>query len=131
MTDPADRGARIRPGAATSQGPNRPLNADAHARYSYRGTFAAAVVDGIGSTPEVADFARATAAVAARMAARETSVIGVVAAATPYTDLDDDSTELGGAIVVASVRAGEDWRIAYAGPEDAPRPVARAAPATR
>ncbi|MFD0206009.1 MULTISPECIES: PP2C family protein-serine/threonine phosphatase [Saccharothrix] len=119
MTDPADLGARIQPGVATSRGPNRPLNADAHAQHWYRGTFAAAVVDGIGSTPEVADFARTTAAVAARMAARQTPVLGVTAAAAPYADLDDDSTEPGGAIVVASVRAGEDWRVAYAGDSSA------------
>ncbi|TQM84000.1 serine/threonine protein phosphatase PrpC [Saccharothrix saharensis] len=105
----------VQVGVATSRGPNRPLNADAHAHDSHRGTFAAAVVDGIGSTPEVADFARAAAVVAARMAARGTPVLGVVAAAAPYADPDDDRAEPGGAIVVASVRAGEHWRVAYAG----------------
>ncbi|WP_461125167.1 PP2C family protein-serine/threonine phosphatase [Saccharothrix stipae] len=104
---------------ATSRGPNRPLNADAHAWHWYRGTFAAAVVDGIGSTPEVAEFAGVAASVAARMAARETPVLGVVAAATPYADHEADHVQPNGAIVVASVRVGGHWRVAYAGDSSA------------
>lgn len=117
MTDPAD--TRVLPGAATSRGPNRPRNADAHAQHWFRGTFAAAVVDGVGSTPEVAEFSRVAAAVAARVAARETPVLGVVAAATPYSDQDDHGAEPSGAIVVASVRPGGHWRVAYAGDSSA------------
>ncbi|MCE6994686.1 SpoIIE family protein phosphatase [Saccharothrix sp. S26] len=115
---PAAPSARVRVGAATSQGPSRPLNADACAHHLHRGTFAAAVVDGTGSTPEVADFARVAASVAARVAARQTPVLGVVAAAAAYADHDD---EVGpnGAIVVASVREGGYWRIAYAGDSSA------------
>ncbi|MER5263750.1 hypothetical protein ABTZ99_16925 [Actinosynnema sp. NPDC002837] len=120
MTDPADLGAHVQPGVATSQGPNRPLNADAHALHRHRGTFAAAVVDGTGSTPEVAHFARVAASVAARVAARETPVLGIVTAAIPYAEGDDDdSAEPNGAIVVASVRAGGYWRVAYAGDSSA------------
>ncbi|MEU4768255.1 hypothetical protein AB0H12_33895 [Actinosynnema sp. NPDC023794] len=120
MTDPADLGAHVRPGVATSQGPNRPLNADAHAQHWYRGTFAAAVVDGTGSTPEVADFARVAASVAARVAARETPVLGIVTASIPYAEGDDDdSSGPNGAIVVASVRAGGYWRVAWAGDSSA------------
>ncbi|MFE9751583.1 PP2C family protein-serine/threonine phosphatase [Saccharothrix saharensis] len=102
----------VQVGVATSRGPNRPLNADAHARHCYRGTFAAAVVDGTGSTPEVADFAHVAASVAARVAARETPVLGVVAAAAPYAEDEDGPS---GAIVVASVRRDGYWRIAHAG----------------
>ncbi|MFI9010714.1 PP2C family protein-serine/threonine phosphatase [Actinosynnema sp. NPDC053489] len=111
---------RVRVGAATSRGPSRPLNADAHALHWHRGTLAAAVVDGTGSTPEVAEFARVTSAVAARVAARETPVLGVVAASAPYTDLEDaGGAGPNGAIVVASVRRGGYWRIAHAGDSSA------------
>jgi serine/threonine protein phosphatase PrpC len=109
----------VQVGVATSRGPNRPLNADAHAQHWYRGTFAAAVVDGTGSTPEVADFARVAASVAARTAARETPVLGVVAAAIPYADHEADHVQPNGAIVVASVRAGGYWRVAHAGDSSA------------
>ncbi|WP_447003287.1 PP2C family protein-serine/threonine phosphatase [Saccharothrix isguenensis] len=125
MTTPtgaaAEPPARARVGAATSRGPARPLNADAHVHHRHRGTFAAAVVDGTGSTPEVADFAHVAASVAARTAARETPVLGVIAAAIPYADPDpeDGSARPNGAIVVASVRAGGYWRIAYAGDSSA------------
>ncbi|MFJ6675467.1 PP2C family protein-serine/threonine phosphatase [Actinosynnema sp. NPDC091369] len=104
----------VQVGVATSRGPNRPLNADAHAQHSYRGTFAAAVVDGTGSTPEVADFAHVAASVAARVAARGTPVLGVVAAAAPYAE-DEEEDGPSGAIVVASVRRNGYWRIAHAG----------------
>ncbi len=123
MTTPTDTSAvssaRVPVGAATSRGPDRPLNADAHAHHHHRGTFAAAVVDGTGSTPEVADFAHVTASVAARVAARETPVLGVVAAAAPYTDQEDDGAGPNGAIVVASVREGGYWRIAHVGDSSA------------
>ncbi|QQQ74633.1 hypothetical protein IOD16_26225 [Saccharothrix sp. 6-C] len=117
---PVVSSARVQVGAATSRGPSRPLNADAHAHHAYRDTFAAAVVDGTGSTPEVVDFAHVAASVAARVAARGTPVLGVVAASAPYADHDDDdSPEPNGAIVVASVRSGGYWRIAHAGDSSA------------
>ncbi|MFE2757312.1 PP2C family protein-serine/threonine phosphatase [Actinosynnema sp. NPDC059335] len=117
MTDPAE--TRVLLGAATSRGPSRPRNADAHAQHTFRGTFAAAVVDGTGSTPEVADFARVAADVAARTAARQTPVLGVVVASIPYADFEADHLQPNGAIVVASVRAGGYWRIAHAGDSSA------------
>ncbi|NUT46463.1 MAG: hypothetical protein HOV94_03950 [Saccharothrix sp.] len=113
--DPTTTTPTVRAGAATARGPNRPLNADAHALHRHRGTLAAAVVDGIGSTAAVADFATVAATVAARVAARTTPVLGVVAAATPYADHDALDAQPNGAIVVASVRSGGHWRIAYAG----------------
>lgn len=102
-------------GAATAQGPSRPRNADAHAHHVHHDVLAAAVVDGTGSSPEVADFAAVAATTAARVAARRTPVLGIVTAAEPYADPTTDLLKPSGAIVVAAVRPGGYWRIAWAG----------------
>ncbi|GAA1275759.1 hypothetical protein [Saccharothrix xinjiangensis] len=106
-------------GAATSRGPKRPRNADAHAVHVHHGVLAAAVVDGTGSEPEVVEFAAVAAGTAARVAARRTPVLGVVAAAEAWSDPDTDLVDPTGAIVVASVRPGGCWRIAWSGDSSA------------
>ncbi|MEU4805730.1 hypothetical protein [Actinosynnema sp. NPDC023587] len=103
-------------GTATSRGPRREVNADAHALAVHGGVTAVAVVDGTGSTPEVADFARVAATVAVGVAARRFSpVLGVVAAGEVYGDPVAGSARPDGAIVVAAAAAGRYWRIAWAG----------------
>ncbi|MFC6089942.1 PP2C family protein-serine/threonine phosphatase [Saccharothrix lopnurensis] len=107
--------ARRTVGAATSRGPNRPRNADAHAHHVHHGVLAAAVVDGTGSGREVVEFAAVAATTAARVAARRTPVLGLVAAAEAWTEPLSDAPGPDGAVVVASVRPGGHWRIAWAG----------------
>ncbi|GGM84437.1 hypothetical protein GCM10012275_63900 [Longimycelium tulufanense] len=104
-----------RVGVATEKGPRRPLNADACAHVVHGDRLALAVVDGTGSTPEVADFARTAAATAAYVAARRTPVHGVLAAHELCADLATDYPSPSGAIVVATSEPGGEWRVAWAG----------------
>ncbi|SHF14034.1 PP2C family protein-serine/threonine phosphatase [Streptoalloteichus hindustanus] len=102
-------------GVATEKGPRRPLNADAHAHHQFHDRLAVAIVDGTGSTPEVAEFAQLAAATAVRIAARRTPVWGVMAAAELCEDPTEDISSPSGAIVVATALPGRYWQIAWAG----------------
>jgi len=102
-------------GAATSRGPARPRNADAAAVHTFRGRVAAGVMDGTGSEQDVADLAADAIGAAVRRAVRSTPVLGVVHAAETCCDLDADLVRPNGAVVVASSRPGQVWRVAWAG----------------
>ncbi|RKT55022.1 hypothetical protein [Saccharothrix australiensis] len=109
-------------GTATSPGPSRPRNADAHAVHTHHGRVAAGVVDGTGSDESVAALAADAVGAAVRRAARSSPVIGVVHAAELCCDYDADGSapvRPTGAIVVASTRPGLLWRIAWAGDSSA------------
>ncbi|MCP2262665.1 Serine/threonine protein phosphatase PrpC, partial [Streptoalloteichus tenebrarius] len=103
------------------KGPKRPLNADAYAHHVHNGRLAVAVVDGTGSTPEVAEFAQLAAQVAARVAARRTPVWGVMAAAELCADPTGahPGPVTNGAIVVATAMPDREWLIAWSGDSDA------------
>ena len=67
--------------SATRQG-TREANADSAAVHTlYNGTVGAAIVDGIGSSAEIAAYAHLAANVAARIGPRRTSILGLLAAA--------------------------------------------------
>lgn len=106
-------------GAVTQRGPRRPHCGDAHATYVYRDTLAVVVVDGTGSTPEVADFAAHAAWVAARIAARTDPGYAILYAAglngDPVAGPDDPLPDPDGAIVVATAHPITGWRIGTAG----------------
>lgn len=102
-------------GSASSQGPHRPVNADAHAHHKYNDRLAIAVVDGTGSTPEVAAFATIAAETAVRVAARRTPVWAVAAAAELCADPRVDFPQPDGAIIVATAELSGNWLIAWAG----------------
>lgn len=69
--------------AAASRQGTRGHNADAAVIHELAGTgiVGAAVVDGIGSNPEVAAYSTLAAQVAARVGARKTAILGILAAA--------------------------------------------------
>ncbi|MCP2261619.1 protein phosphatase [Streptoalloteichus tenebrarius] len=102
-------------GHATEKGPKRPLNADAAAHHVHGGRLAAAIVDGTGSTAEVADLAGLAATTAVRVAARRTPVLGIVAASELCADAENELPTPDGAIVVAATRPGRRWLVAWAG----------------
>lgn len=107
-------------GAVTEQGPPRLLCADAHATHIYNDTLAAVVIDGTGSTPEVADFAAKAAWAAARVAARHDDpgyaiLYAAELNADPDAGRDAPLPEPDGAIVVATADPKTGWRIATAG----------------
>lgn len=110
-------------GVATDRGPRRRLNADAFAAHRFGDTQAVVVLDGSGSTPEVAEFAGNAAWVAARVAARKGPSYAILHAAElnanpdngPGTGSDAGLPEPDGAIVVATVHPTAGWSIAYAG----------------
>lgn len=106
-------------GAVTEQGPPRPHCADAYATDIYLDTLAAVVIDGTGSTPEVADWAANAAWAAARVAARRDPGYAILYAAElnadPDAGPDAPLPEPDGAIVVATAHPKTGWRIATAG----------------
>ncbi|MCP2259568.1 Serine/threonine protein phosphatase PrpC [Streptoalloteichus tenebrarius] len=102
-------------GAASEKGPKRPLNADAYAHHVHNGRLAVAVVDGTGSTPEVAEFAQLAAQVAVRVAARRTPVRGVMAAAELCEDPTVEYPDPSGTIVVATMLPNGESLVAWAG----------------
>ena len=102
-------------GVATDKGPQRPLNADAHAIHRFGDTQAAVVLDGTGSTPEVAEFAANAAWAAARVAARKSPGYAILYSAELNAALDTDLPEPDGAIVVATMHPTTGWSIASAG----------------
>ncbi|MEV8395938.1 MULTISPECIES: SpoIIE family protein phosphatase [unclassified Streptomyces] len=76
---------------------------------------AAAVVDGIGSTDEVAAFAAIAAEVAVRVGARKTGPIGILAAAELVAAPAAAAIEPDGVAVLAIAEPGEPTRIAWTG----------------
>lgn len=89
---------------------------DAHAVHTLPGghTTAAAVVDGIGHSTEVAAWAHAAAEVAARVAARRGALLGLLAAAE-MTATTGPSRGPDGPAVVAVTEPGQPARIAWIG----------------
>ncbi|MCP2164845.1 PP2C family protein-serine/threonine phosphatase [Goodfellowiella coeruleoviolacea] len=102
-------------GSATEAGPRRALNCDAFAHHVFHDRLAVAVVDGTGTSDEVARFADVAAEVAVRVAARRSAVHGIVAASDLCADPEVELPSPSGAIVVAVAEPGELWRIAWAG----------------
>ena len=100
---------------ASKRGPQRPLNADVFAEHRFHDRLAIAVVDGTGSTPEVAEFATLAAQVAVRVAARRTPLLGVLAAYELNADPAAEFPKPDGAIVVATTQPNKSWSIAWAG----------------
>ncbi len=107
--------ASSRLGWATEKGPERERNADALAAIVFHGRLTAALVDGAGRKPAAAELAPLAAETAARAAARETPVLGVVTAARMCADPSVAIPAPSGAIVVATPQDGLKWRIAWAG----------------
>lgn len=105
----------IRTARASRQGV-REYCADAAAIHTPPGSsiVAAAVVDGIGSTAEVAAWAHVAAEVAARVGARRTAMMGLLAAAeltaAPAAEMAPD-----GVAVVAVAHPGDEVSIAWTG----------------
>ncbi|MCP2260950.1 Serine/threonine protein phosphatase PrpC [Streptoalloteichus tenebrarius] len=102
-------------GCASEKGPNRPRNADAHAHQTHKDHLAAVVVDGTGSTPEIAELAQQAATTAALTAAARTPLEGIVMAAQLGGEPDFCATPPSGAIVVAKAWSRRGWVIAWAG----------------
>lgn len=104
-------------GIATAQA-GRPVNADAAAQHRFPdedGVLLVAVVDGTGSTPEVATAAYLAAECAVRIGARDGVREGVLVAArmlaNPFQDFPDPDC----VIIVAEVPPGDPTRLDYAG----------------
>ncbi|GAA3384538.1 hypothetical protein GCM10017750_59380 [Streptomyces racemochromogenes] len=95
----------------------RDHNADAAAIHLVPDTavVGAAVVDGIGSNPEVARFADIAAEVAARVGARKTATLGILAAAELVGAPAAASISPDGVAVVAIAEPGSDTSIAWTG----------------
>jgi PPM family protein phosphatase len=115
--------AQITVAVATRQG-TRERNADATAvhRVPRTHTTAAALVDGMGNSAEVVALVAAAAQVAARVGARRTATIGILAAAelasgpadaATYTQADDEIPDGVAALVIAE--PGEPTSIAWTG----------------
>ncbi|GII89710.1 hypothetical protein Ssi03_77000 [Sphaerisporangium siamense] len=104
-------------GVATRPGTIDPSGDAAAVRRQADGAVAAAVVDGIGHSPQVAAVARMLAEVAARVAARRGPLAGLLTATELVADPgDDDEPEPDAVAVVAAVAAGDDrMRIAWVG----------------
>ncbi|MDT0307195.1 hypothetical protein RM780_09495 [Streptomyces sp. DSM 44917] len=108
-------------GAASRRGV-REVNADASAVHQVPGTgvVAAAIVDGIGSSPAVARMAAVAAEVAARVGARRTPTIGILAAAelvaaTDAATIDPEAEIPDGVAVLAVAEPGHPTAIAWTG----------------
>ena len=114
MTTGNDRAPAV-VGCTSEKGPKRPLNADAFAEHHFHDQLAIAVVDGTGSTPEVAEFATLAAQVAVRVAARQTPMLAVLATSELNADPTARFPKPDGAIVVATAEPGGPWSIAWAG----------------
>lgn len=101
--------------AAASRRGIRGHNADAFAIHHFHGLTAAAVVDGIGSSPAVAQWSALAAQVAVRVGARKTSVLGILAAAELNADQGAASIDPDGVAVLAVGRPGHATSIAWTG----------------
>lgn len=101
---------------ATRQGV-RDHNADAGAIHHVPGTaiVGAAVVDGIGSSLEIAETSRICAEVAARVGARRTATIGILAAAELVAAPAAAEVTVDGVAVLAVAEPGQDTAIAWTG----------------
>lgn len=101
---------------ATRQG-SRHHNADAAAIHQIPGTaiVGAAVVDGIGSSADIARFAEIAAEVAARVGARRTATIGILAAAELVSAPAAADISPDGVAVLAVAEPGQDTAIAWTG----------------
>jgi serine/threonine protein phosphatase PrpC len=102
--------------AAASRRGVRACNCDGHTvAYGADGTTAAAVVDGIGNSPEIAAMADVLATVIARTALRRGGLAAlltageVIADPGPYADTPD------AVAVVAVAQAGDETRVAWCG----------------
>lgn len=95
----------------------RPFNADAAAIHHMSGTdvVGAAVVDGIGSSAEIAETSRICAEVAARVGARRTATIGILAAAELVSAPAASAISPDGVAVLAVAEPGQDTAIAWTG----------------
>ncbi|MCP2259570.1 Serine/threonine protein phosphatase PrpC [Streptoalloteichus tenebrarius] len=102
-------------GAASEKGPKRPLNADAYAHHVHNGRLAVAVVDGTGSTPEVARLARMAADFSATTAAMTAPARAIMDASrlTGEPPTLDPSTPTGSVVVAAAWP--DIWYVAWAG----------------
>lgn len=107
--------------SATRRG-SRAYNADASAVHHLPGTstVAAAIVDGIGNSSEIAQTAVVLAETAARVGARRTPTIGILAAAElvspPHTPvLAPDAEAADGVAVLAVAEPGQPTAIAWTG----------------
>ncbi|MEV5680982.1 hypothetical protein [Streptomyces sp. NPDC052179] len=76
---------------------------------------AAAIVDGIGNSEEVAQFVGIAAEVAARVGARKTAVLGILAAAELVAAPAAAEIEPDGVAVLAVAAPGEDTSLAWTG----------------
>lgn len=113
--------AGITVAAATRRG-SRTYNADASAVHRLPGTstVAAAIVDGIGNSAEIARTAMVAAETAARVGARRTPTIGILAAAElvspPHTPvLARDAEAPDGVAVLAVAEPGQTTALAWTG----------------
>ncbi|MEU7020952.1 hypothetical protein ABZ990_09910 [Streptomyces sp. NPDC046203] len=106
----------IRAAKATRQGV-REYNADSAALHTAPGTdiTAGAIVDGIGSSPEVAHLAHLAAETAARIGARRTAMIGILAAAELATVPAGVDECPDGVAVLAVARPRRSTSIAWTG----------------
>ena len=102
-----------RPVTATRKG-TRQYNADAAAVHTAGVTTAAAVVDGIGNSPEIAACSLLLAEVAARVGARRGSLVGILAAAELVADRDAAAVEPD-AVAVLAVAVPEHTGVAWVG----------------
>lgn len=104
-------------GTATDRGPRREVNADRAAVHRFRQrVVAVAVVDGTGSSDEVAEFAELAAEVSVRVAARRRiPMLGVLAANELNADWDADFPDPDGAMAVAVAWPGEPWMVSWVG----------------
>lgn len=101
--------------AATRRGV-RAHNCDGYAvAVGTDGTTAAAVVDGIGNSPEIAYMSGVLATVIARVALRRGGLAALLTAAEIVADPGPADDTPDGVAVAAVVRAGEETRIAWCG----------------
>lgn len=102
------RDRHITVAVATRQG-TREANADAAAVHTlYDGTVGAAIVDGIGSSAEIAAYAHLAAHVAARVGPRRSSILGLLAAADLNAAPFSEPIRPDGVAVLAVAAPGED-----------------------
>ncbi|MET8826077.1 SpoIIE family protein phosphatase [Streptomyces sp. NPDC004610] len=104
----------IETGHATRAGTIAPSADAAIVHVQADGTLAAAVVDGIGHSPHIADVARILAAVAARTAARRGCLAGLLAATELVADPGAGAEPEPDAVAVVAVTKPGDDRISTA-----------------
>ncbi|MYW04800.1 SpoIIE family protein phosphatase [Streptomyces sp. SID3343] len=103
--------------ASASRRGTRPHNCDSAAIHHMPGTavVAAALVDGIGNSDQVAEFAHIAAEVAARVGPRKTATLGILAAAELVAAPAAADIEPDGVAVLALVEPGQDTAVAWTG----------------